>query len=64
MFEKDKLYFTDDPALRDIGPYSTLANWRSQGRGPIYIKVGARVAYSGADLNRWLEQRTVQTAAA
>ena len=64
MFQDDKLYLTDDPALRVLGPYSTLATWRSKGVGPAFIKIGARVAYRGEDLNRWLEERTVRTTAA
>lgn len=62
MFDADKLYFTDDDALLILGPYSTLAHWRSEGRGPAFIKVGARVAYLGRDLNRWLLARRVPTA--
>ena len=60
MFCDDRLYFTDDPALLALAPYSTLAHWRSEGRGPAYVKIGARVAYSGADLNAWLASRTIQ----
>lgn len=60
MFEDDRLYWTRDPALRAIAPYSTMAHWRCEGRGPAFIKLGARVAYRGADLNRWLDERTVQ----
>ena len=44
MFDDDKLYLTDDPALRVLGPYSTLAHWRSEGRGPAYVKLGTRIA--------------------
>ena len=62
MFNQDKLYLANDPALLVIGPYSTLAHWRCEGRGPAYIRVGARIAYSGADLNAWLAQRRVPTA--
>ena len=64
MFENEKIYLTDDPALKVLGPYSTLAHWRSQGRGPAFIKIGARVAYRGSDLNAWLEQRTIRPKAA
>ena len=41
-------------------PYSTLAHWRSEGRGPAYVKLGSRVAYSGRALNEWLAARTIQ----
>ena len=64
MFQDDKLYLTDDPALKALGPYSTLAHWRSEGRGPAFLKIGKRVAYQGADLNRWLDRQRVEPAAA
>ena len=60
MFDDSKLYMANDPALRAIAPYSTMAHWRSEGRGPSYIKIGPRVAYSGRALNEWLASRTVQ----
>ena len=64
MFQDDKLYLTDDPALKALGPYSTLAHWRSEGRGPAFLKIGKRVAYQGADLNRWLDRQRVEPVAA
>jgi hypothetical protein len=36
---------------------STLATWRSAGRGPAYYKVGRRVFYSVADLGDWIASR-------
>ena len=60
MFEDRKLYYTDDPALLMIGRPSTLAHWRSKGRGPIYIRIGRRVAYRGSDLNAWLRGREIR----
>ena len=64
MFDDDKLYLTSDPALKAIGPYSTLAHWRSEGRGPKFVKLGSKVAYRGSDLNEWLASRTVEPRAA
>ena len=64
MFDDDRLYLTSDSALKAIGPYSTLAHWRSEGRGPRFIKLGAKVAYRGRDLNEWLASRTVEPRAA
>ena len=65
MFEDDRLYFTNDPQLKQLGPYSTMAHWRSEGRGPAFIRVGGKkVAYRGRDLNEWLDQQTVRPAAA
>ena len=43
-----------------LGPYSTLAHWRSEGQEPAYVKLGSRVAYTGRALNEWLAARTVQ----
>ena len=60
LFEDAKLYITDDPALLKLGKPSTLAHWRSEGRGPAFVKLGSRVAYKGADLNAWIESRTVR----
>lgn len=60
MFQDDKLYLTSDPALLALAPYSTMAHWRSEGRGPAFIKIGSRVAYSGRALNQWLAARTVE----
>lgn len=31
----------------------TLANWRSLGRGPPFIKLGWRVAYALSDVLQW-----------
>ncbi len=64
MFDLDALYFATDPALRSIAPASTMAHWRCEGRGPAYVKIGPKVAYKGADLNRWIEAQTVRPAAA
>ena len=60
MFDSSKLFMTTDPALLVLGRPSTLAHWRSEGRGPAFIKIGSRVAYAGADLNDWLKSRTVR----
>ena len=34
----------------------TLQQWRYQGRGPVYLKVGRLVWYRKQDLDRWEEQ--------
>jgi excisionase family DNA binding protein len=39
----------------------TLACWHSSGRYPIpVVKVGRSVRYRRADLDRWLESRTIR----
>ena len=61
MFTDDQLYLTSDPALKVLGSPSTLAHWRSEGRGPAFVKISAkRVAYRGSDLNAWLASQVVK----
>jgi hypothetical protein len=42
-------------------PKGTLANLRSQKRGPRYYKVGRRVIYFVEDVERWLKAWPVLT---
>ncbi len=43
-------------------PETTLAQWRSQRRGPPYIKLESRlVRYRRAHLEGWLARQTVET---
>lgn len=37
----------------------TFANWRTNDRGPAFVKIGAHVRYRHADVDAWLEERTV-----
>ncbi len=37
-------------------PTGTLANWRYQGRGPAYVRIGRHVRYRADDIARWVEQ--------
>ena len=37
---------------------STLNNYRTAGRGPRFLKLGARVLYDTRELDRWLEANT------
>ena len=39
----------------------TLARWRSESRGPSYIKVGGRIVYKWSAVEAWLEANS-QTA--
>lgn len=34
----------------------TLDNWRSQGRGPAFVKLGSRIFYKAKDLEAYVEQ--------
>jgi hypothetical protein len=52
----------NDAAAAYIGTAAcTLPTWRSQNRGPTFIKVGRKVLYRRADLDAWLESRAVAT---
>jgi hypothetical protein len=35
----------------------TLANWRSIGQGPDYVKIGGKVVYPADALQRWEDSR-------
>lgn len=37
----------------------TMANWRSIGCGPRYVKLGGRVLYPVVEVERWEAARTV-----
>lgn len=39
-------------------PTGTLANWRYQGRGPAFIRIGRHVRYRPEDVRAWLASRT------
>lgn len=34
---------------------ATLAEWRSAGKGPIYMKIGREIKYAIADVEAWLQ---------
>ena len=40
----------------------TLDNWRSQGRGPRFIRVGRLIRYRISDLEAYLDAGTVEAA--
>ncbi|GMU79957.1 MAG: hypothetical protein AMXMBFR46_27460 [Acidimicrobiia bacterium] len=35
-------------------PLGTLANWRYQGQGPAYVRVGRHVRYRAQDVTAWI----------
>lgn len=42
-------------------PVSTLQRKRVDGKGPVYIKDGAKVLYARKDLDRYMAARKVKT---
>ena len=47
-----------EAAERILSTERTLARWRSEGRGPKFIKIGRRVAYRDQDLEDFLTKQT------
>lgn len=43
-------------------PVQTLKNWRADGEGPPYVKVGRLVRYDPRALDQWVKQQTVGAA--
>ena len=41
MFDPDTLYTAADPLMRQIAPTGTLANWRSQRKGPPFVRLAS-----------------------
>lgn len=54
---------TEAAAMLGVSP-RTLANWRTQGIGPAFIRIGAvhsRTLYRLDDLRAWLDANRVET---
>lgn len=41
-------------------PAGTLVQWRYQGFGPPYVKLGQAVRYRKPDVDAWLEQQLIR----
>ena len=63
-FDENRLYSPHDDELRVIGSVELLCQWRHKRKGPAYTKIGAKVLYSGDDLNAWLTAQRVESFAA
>lgn len=46
---------TSEAAVYLTTPVGTLYYWRSRGEGPVTYKIGRRVMYDRADLDRFLD---------
>lgn len=54
----DTQWLTTQAAAERLGlSPSALAKWRMIGEGPAFLKLGAAVRYSLADINAWAETR-------
>jgi len=58
--DPQKLYRPVDPEMQILGKQQTLANWRSKGQGPAFIRAGGRILYHGTDLITWIETNRIQ----
>ena len=38
-------------------PIKTLANWRSERKGPLPLRVGTHIRYRSGDVEAWIEER-------
>ena len=57
--ENSKL-IPDTQASKILGiAVQTLRNWRQEGKGPAYLKIGRSVKYSIDDLKRFLEAHKI-----
>ena len=63
-FEDNRYYLPRDDQMRVLASETTLAIWRCKRIGPRYAKVGGRIIYLGADLNRYIDENTVEPAPA
>ncbi len=54
---------TPDEVAKQMGlSIETLAQWRSQGKGPMYVKISRNcVRYRQSDLDGWVAERIVRT---
>ena len=60
----ENVYLTpDELAARYRNKISvrTLANWRSRGDGPKFLRTGGRILYPLAHVLAWEDQRTVES---
>lgn len=63
--ENQKLLSTKEAAVIVGANPRTLDNWRSLGRGPVYVKLNKRsVRYALADLLAFIEKNKVEPGAA
>ena len=56
---EDRLLWPEEVAEMLGVPVGTLANWRYQGRGPAFVKVGRHVRYRRRDVVAWIGQHVI-----
>lgn len=63
IIEPNKYYRPQDEAMRIVGAVQTLAKWRSEKTGPVYLRSGSKVLYKGSDVLAFLEGSRVEPTA-
>jgi predicted DNA-binding transcriptional regulator AlpA len=58
--KKSMIYLKEVEAAKVLNMNKqTLANWRYQGRGPAYIKLGKAVRYQYADIEKFITENRI-----
>ena len=57
VLQEDELFRSPRAAAYLTLAKQTLDVWRTQGRGPKYLKVGRAVCYRRSDLDAWLNDQ-------
>jgi len=61
QFSQDKEILTDKETAAYLGVASrTLRDWRRQGKGPDYIRIGSKVRYQKSDILNYLEKNKIR----
>ena len=57
--KRDPSFLNTTQAARYVGCVSShsLRRWRSEGRGPSYLRVGRNIFYRVSDLDTWVESQ-------
>ena len=59
--QKVENYMTDVKAAEYLGlAVQTLRNWRTQSRGPAYVRAGRAIRYAMDDLRAYMERNRVE----
>jgi predicted DNA-binding transcriptional regulator AlpA len=59
----DSAFFSTEGLAEYLGrPIDTIRRWRYVGDGPPGIRIGRRVMYAKADVEKWLQDRAAEEA--
>lgn len=50
--------FKPEELAQELGSTTgTLANWRSTGKGPKFVRIAGRIHYMRTDVEKWIESQ-------